>query len=167
MARRYCGVTGCAVEATLAVVGGRWKPVLLFHLLEGRKRFSDLCRAVPNATQRMITLQLRELEADGVVVRHVYAQIPPRVEYELTELGRSLEALLFRCGIGGNASGRRRKKRSTTHRRPLRRVVQTGLARRQSNKVNSLPDRICAVSSTICFGVFLFSESAGRLSTGK
>lgn len=95
MARRYCGVTGCAVEATLAVVGGRWKPVLLFHLLEGRKRFSDLCRAVPNATQRMITLQLRELEADGVVVRHVYAQIPPRVEYELTELGRSLEALLL------------------------------------------------------------------------
>ena len=50
MARKYCGVTGCAVEATLAVVGGRWKPVLLFHLLEGRKRFSDLCRAVPNAT---------------------------------------------------------------------------------------------------------------------
>ena len=77
------------------IVGGRWKPVLLFHLLEGRKRFSDLCRAVPNATQRMITLQLRELEADGVVVRHVYAQIPPRVEYELTELGRSLEALLL------------------------------------------------------------------------
>lgn len=95
MARRYCGVTGCAVEATLAVVGGRWKPVLLFHLLEGRKRFSDLCRAVPNATQRMITLQLRELEADGVVARHVFAQVPPRVEYELTELGRSLEPLLL------------------------------------------------------------------------
>lgn len=95
MAHKYCGVTGCAVEATLAVVGGRWKPVLLFHLLEGRKRFSDLCRAVPNATQRMITLQLRELEADGVVARHVFAQVPPRVEYELTELGRSLEALLL------------------------------------------------------------------------
>ena len=95
MAHKYCGVTGCAVEATLAVVGGRWKPVLLFHLLEGRKRFSDLCRAVPNATQRMITLQLRELEADGVVARHVFAQVPPRVEYELTELGRSLEPLLL------------------------------------------------------------------------
>ena len=95
MAHKYCGVTGCAVEATLAVVGGRWKPVLLFHLLEGRKRFSDLCRSVPNATQRMITLQLRELEADGVVARHVFAQVPPRVEYELTELGRSLEPLLL------------------------------------------------------------------------
>ena len=75
MARRYCGVTGCAVEATLAVVGGRWKPVLLFHLLEGRKRFSDLCRAVPNATQRMITLQLRELEADGVVAATLCAYL--------------------------------------------------------------------------------------------
>ena len=95
MARKYCGVPGCAVEATLAVVGGRWKPVLLFHLLEGSKRFSDLCRSVPNATQRMVTLQLRELEADGVVARHVFAQVPPRVEYELTELGRSLEALLL------------------------------------------------------------------------
>ena len=116
MARKYCGVTGCAVEATLAVVGGRWKPVLLFHLLEGRKRFSDLCRAVPNATQRMITLQLRELEADGVVVRHVYAQIPPRVEYELTELGRSLEALLFQMRDWGErfrASARPRRPSSS------------------------------------------------------
>ena len=95
MARKCDWKTGCAVEATLAVVGGRWKPVLLFHLLEGRKRFSDLCRVVPNATQRMITLQLRELEADGIVNRHVFAQVPPRVEYELTELGASLEPLLL------------------------------------------------------------------------
>ena len=95
MARKCDWKTGCAVEATLAVVGGRWKPVLLFHLLEGRKRFSDLCRVVPNATQRMITLQLRELEADGIVNRHVFAQVPPRVEYELTALGASLEPLLL------------------------------------------------------------------------
>jgi len=95
MARKCCLKTGCAVEATLAVVGGRWKPVLLFHLLDGRKRFSDLCRTAPNATQRMITLQLRELEADGIVTRQVFAQVPPRVEYELTELGRSLEPLLL------------------------------------------------------------------------
>jgi DNA-binding HxlR family transcriptional regulator len=95
MARKCDWKTGCAVEATLAVVGGRWKPVLLFHLLEGRKRFSDLCRVVPNATQRMITLQLRELEADGIVHRHVFAQVPPRVEYELTGLGASLEPLLL------------------------------------------------------------------------
>ena len=95
MARKCDWKTGCAVEATLAVVGGRWKPVLLFHLLEGRKRFSGLCRVVPNGTQRMITLQLRELEADGIVNRHVFAQVPPRVEYELSELGASLEPLLL------------------------------------------------------------------------
>lgn len=95
MARNYSWKTGCAVEATLAVLGGRWKPVLLFHLLDGRKRFGDLCRAVPHATQRMIILQLRELEADGIVARHVYPQVPPRVEYELSALGYSLQPLLL------------------------------------------------------------------------
>lgn len=102
MVRKCCSKTGCAVEATLAVVGGRWKPILLFHLLEGRKRFSELCRKAPNATQRMITLQLRELEADGIVTRHVFAQVPPRVEYELTELGRSLEPLLLQMRDWGD-----------------------------------------------------------------
>ncbi|MCW2266600.1 winged helix-turn-helix transcriptional regulator [Gluconobacter cerinus] len=92
--RRQAGRTGCAVEATLSVIGGIWKPVLLFHLLEGKLRFNALCRLVPSATARMITLQLRELEADGVVNRIVYPEVPPKVEYELTELGRSLEPVL-------------------------------------------------------------------------
>lgn len=94
MARKYSWKTGCDVEATLSVIGGRWKPVLLCHLLGGKKRFGELRRLTPNATERMITLQLRELEADGVVERHVYAEVPPRVEYELTEFGRSLEEIL-------------------------------------------------------------------------
>ena len=94
MARKYNWKTGCDVEATLSVIGGRWKPVLVCHLLGGRKRFGELCRLTPNATQRMITLQLRELEADGVISRHVYAEVPPRVEYEVTEFGRSLEKIL-------------------------------------------------------------------------
>ncbi|NEQ53258.1 MAG: helix-turn-helix transcriptional regulator [Leptolyngbya sp. SIO3F4] len=94
MTRKYNWKTGCDVEATLSVIGGRWKPILLCHLLQGRKRFGELKRLTPNATERMITLQLRELEADGVVARHVYAEVPPRVEYELTEFGRSLEAIL-------------------------------------------------------------------------
>ena len=94
MARKYCWKTGCDVEATLSVIGGRWKPVLVCHLLEGRKRFGALRRLTPNATERMITLQLRELEADGVLSRHVFAEVPPRVEYELTEFGRSLEPIL-------------------------------------------------------------------------
>ncbi|MDJ0974634.1 MAG: winged helix-turn-helix transcriptional regulator [Planctomycetota bacterium] len=94
MARKYCWKTGCDVEATLSVIGGRWKPVLVCHLLHGRKRFGELRRLVENATERMITLQLRELEADGVVSRHVYAEVPPRVEYDVTDFGRSLEPIL-------------------------------------------------------------------------
>lgn len=83
------------MEATLSVIGGLWKPVLLFHLLEGKLRFNALCRLTPSATARMITLQLRELEADGIIVRHVFAEIPPKVEYELTDMGRSLAPILL------------------------------------------------------------------------
>ena len=94
MARKYNWKTGCDVEATLSVIGGRWKPILICRLLGGRKRFSELCRLAPNATERMITLQLRELEADGVISRHVFAEVPPRVEYEVTERGRSLKPII-------------------------------------------------------------------------
>ncbi len=93
--RRKASRTGCAVEATLSVIGGVWKPVLLFHLLEGKLRFNALCRLTPSATPRMITLQLRELEADGIVNRIVYPEVPPKVEYDLTELGRSLAPVLL------------------------------------------------------------------------
>ncbi|MBY3088391.1 helix-turn-helix transcriptional regulator [Rhizobium laguerreae] len=86
--------TGCAVEATISVIGGLWKPVILFHLLDGKLRFNAICRLTPAATPRMITLQLRELEADGVINRIIYPEIPPKVEYELTELGKSLEPVL-------------------------------------------------------------------------
>lgn len=103
MTRKYNWKTGCDVEATLSVIGGRWKPVLVCRLLAGRKRFGELCRLAPNATERMITLQLRELEADGVISRHVYAEVPPRVEYEVTELGRSLEPIITQMQDWGSA----------------------------------------------------------------
>lgn len=93
--KRRAGRTGCSVEATLSVIGGVWKPVLLFHLLDGKLRFNALCRLTPNATPRMITLQLRELEADGILLRTVYPEVPPKVEYELTPLGRTLEPVLL------------------------------------------------------------------------
>ncbi|WP_376775484.1 winged helix-turn-helix transcriptional regulator [Rhizobium laguerreae] len=82
------------MEATISVIGGLWKPVILFHLLDGKLRFNAICRLTPAATPRMITLQLRELEADGVINRIIYPEIPPKVEYELTELGKSLEPVL-------------------------------------------------------------------------
>jgi len=94
MTREYNWKTGCDVEATLSVIGGKWKPILICRLLNGRKRFGELCRLAPNATQRMITLQLRELEADGIIARHVYAEVPPRVEYEVTEYGRTLAPII-------------------------------------------------------------------------
>ena len=93
--KRSAQRTGCAVEVTLSVIGGVWKPVILFHLLEGTLRFNQLCRTIPSATPRMMTLQLRELEEDGIITRTVYAEVPPKVEYALTEQGRSLEPVLL------------------------------------------------------------------------
>lgn len=108
--RRTAGRTGCAVEATLSVIGGVWKPVILFHLLGGTLRFNAICRLTPSATPRMITLQLRELEADGIVRRTVFPEVPPRVEYALTDLGRTLEPVLvsmreWGTGFRGGAEG--------------------------------------------------------------
>jgi DNA-binding HxlR family transcriptional regulator len=93
--QRKAGRTGCAVEATLSVIGGVWKPVVVFHLLNDKLRFNALCRVIPSATPRMVTLQLRELEADGIVKRTVFPEVPPKVEYELTELGQSLAPVLL------------------------------------------------------------------------
>ncbi|MFD1775550.1 winged helix-turn-helix transcriptional regulator [Paenibacillus rhizophilus] len=86
---------GCPVEVTLSIIGGKWKGIILYELLDGTKRFQVLRRALPTATQKMLTLQLRELENDGLIHREVYPQIPPKVEYSLTPLGTSLEALIM------------------------------------------------------------------------
>ena len=86
--------TGCAVEAALDVIGSKWKGVILFHLLSGKKRFNELRRLIPSVTQRMLTLQLRELEKDGIIHRHVFAEVPPKVEYSLTPFGLELKPLL-------------------------------------------------------------------------
>ncbi|MBS4218296.1 winged helix-turn-helix transcriptional regulator [Bacillus sp. FJAT-49711] len=83
-----------SVEATLEVIGGKWKCVILCHLTHGKKRTNELKRLMPNITQKMLTQQLRELEEDGVINRIVYNQVPPKVEYELSEYGRSLEGIL-------------------------------------------------------------------------
>jgi DNA-binding HxlR family transcriptional regulator len=84
-------------------MGGTWKPVILFYLVSGTKRFMELTRLIPNATQSMLTSQLRELEGDGVVVRHVYPEVPPKVEYRLSELGQTLVPVLLAMRDWGTA----------------------------------------------------------------
>lgn len=85
---------GCPVEATLAVIGGKWKGVILYHLISGTKRFNEFRRLMPDITQRMLTLQLRELEKDGIIHREIFKEVPPKVEYSLTEFGRTLEPII-------------------------------------------------------------------------
>lgn len=84
----------CPVETTIEVIGGRWKCPIIHQLMEGTKRFNELRREIPDASQRMLTKHLRELEKDGVIHREVFAEVPPRTEYSLTEIGSSLEPVL-------------------------------------------------------------------------
>jgi DNA-binding HxlR family transcriptional regulator len=84
----------CTVSVTLEIIGGKWKSLILWHLSFKTLRFSQLQRRLAKVTQKMLTQQLRELEADGLIHRQVYAEVPPRVEYSLTELGRSVVPIL-------------------------------------------------------------------------
>jgi DNA-binding HxlR family transcriptional regulator len=84
----------CPVEWTLEVIGGKWKCVILWHVRGRVRRFSDLRRLIPSATQKMLTAQLRQLERDGLIERKVFAEVPPRVEYSISEYGSSLSPLL-------------------------------------------------------------------------
>ena len=86
--------TSCPAEITVNIIGGRWKLLILYHLFQGVKRFSELQRSVSGITQKMLTQQLREMERDGLVHREIYPQVPPKVEYSLTPLGESLRSVV-------------------------------------------------------------------------
>ncbi|MBB3425210.1 DNA-binding HxlR family transcriptional regulator [Rhizobium sp. BK312] len=92
---------GCPVEATLSVLDGKWKGVILFHLMEGTLRFNEIRRKLPSVTQRMLTKQLRELEESGLLSRTVFPVVPPRVEYALTPLGASLGPIIKAMAVWG------------------------------------------------------------------
>jgi DNA-binding HxlR family transcriptional regulator len=82
-------MSGCPVETTLSVVGGKWKVVILWRLVSGTKRFNELQRSISQITRKMLTEQLRELERDNLIVRTVYPEVPPKVEYSLSDYGRT------------------------------------------------------------------------------
>lgn len=84
----------CPVAATVEVIGGKWKPTILFHLKNGPRRFNELRRLIPHITQRMLTLQLRALEDDGIILREVYGTVPPHVEYRFSDRGLTLGPIL-------------------------------------------------------------------------
>jgi DNA-binding HxlR family transcriptional regulator len=93
----------CPVTQTLNIVGGKWKALILFQLTQGHMRTGELERNLPGITQKMLIQQLRELEQDGLVLRKVYAEVPPRVEYSLTELGLSFLPVLKAMADWGHA----------------------------------------------------------------
>ena len=94
--RNYDGAPGCSIEAALHIMGGKWKGVVLYHLLlGGTHRFNELQRQLTGVPPRLLIKQLRDLEEDGLVVRTVYPVVPPKVEYALSEEGRSLEPFIL------------------------------------------------------------------------
>ncbi|MBI1223525.1 MAG: transcriptional regulator [Bacteroidetes bacterium] len=97
----------CALDVTANFIGGKWKAVVMWYLLGGKKRFVELKRRIPAITDKMLSMQLRALEEDGFVKREVYAEIPPRVEYSLTEEGYTLEPVLWAMAAWGRGKAER------------------------------------------------------------
>ncbi len=91
----------CPVSFTAEVIGGKWKPLILFYLEDHKRRFSELQRLIPGTTKKMLAKHLRELERDGIVHREVFPQVPPRVEYSLTKHGQSLRPILVSMSAWG------------------------------------------------------------------
>ena len=90
----HCSGYNCPVDATIEMIGGKYKSLILWHLIDTTLRFGELRKLIPQATPKMLTQQLRELEEDNLVVRKVYPVVPPKVEYSLTDLGRSIQPIL-------------------------------------------------------------------------
>ncbi|MDC9616269.1 helix-turn-helix domain-containing protein [Xenorhabdus khoisanae] len=118
--RHYRDIPGCPVEVALDLIGGRWKGVVLYHLIESDYlRFNELHRRLPGISQRLLTKQLRDLEESGLVSRTVYAEVPPRVEYRLTEEGSTLRPVIEVLANWGEARITRHKMKISPQRPDL------------------------------------------------
>jgi len=89
-----CNKNTCPVVATLTMIGGKYKAIILWHLVNDTRRFGELQRLIPHTTQKMLTQQLRELEKDNLIIRTVYPVVPPKVEYSLSDFGKSITPVL-------------------------------------------------------------------------
>ena len=98
---RYDCNQGCPVEAALEVIGGKWKGVILYHLLLKTMRFNEIRRLMPEISHRMLTKQLRDLEAHRLISRKIYPEVPPRVEYSMTEYGKTLAPVIHALQVWG------------------------------------------------------------------
>ncbi|MBA2611856.1 MAG: helix-turn-helix transcriptional regulator [Bacteroidetes bacterium] len=97
----------CAMDVAMSYIGGKWKTVVLWYLLDGPKRFSELKRAIPDITEKMLSLQLKKMEKDGILTRKIYAEVPPRVEYFLTKEGKTLIPMIKEIADWGKYMGKK------------------------------------------------------------
>jgi len=95
MRKKYQEATQCPITATIDVVGGKWKPVIIYVLMDGTLRFGEIHRIIPGMALKVLSRQLKELEQDGIITRKVFAEVPPRVEYALSEKGESLRDIML------------------------------------------------------------------------
>ncbi len=98
----------CALDVTMSYIGGKWKAVVLWYLLGHTRRFSELKKLIPSITEKMLSLQLKELEKDGIITRTVYPQVPPKVEYSLTAFGEELTPIIEAMAKWGRNTGKKR-----------------------------------------------------------
>ncbi len=125
----------CPLTRLVDIIGGRWKVLSLWRLLDGTKRFNELRRLMPGVTQKMLTQQLRQLEADGLISRKIYAEVPPRVEYRLTKTGEELGNLLVTLSEWATVhmptleAGRAQKQRAILAKKSARKRLDSGLNR--------------------------------------
>jgi DNA-binding HxlR family transcriptional regulator len=131
----------CPVKLTASIIGGKWKPPLLFHLETKTRRFCELQRLIPGLTKKMLTQHLRELERDGIVQRKVFAEVPPHVEYSLTRHGESLKPILKLMSAWGT---RHQARYGMTVRRGKK---QVGAAADTVNPPVALPGQVPAVAA--------------------
>lgn len=95
MRKKYQEATQCPITATIDVIGGKWKPIIIYVLMEGPRRFGELHKVIPGMALKVLSRQLKELEQDGIITRKVFAEVPPRVEYALSPKGGSLREIMY------------------------------------------------------------------------